>query len=285
MHNKNEFTLHNPKISRYQPMKRIIYFDDFDEGVNGWTELIGNYEGSLDTLLPGYKDLRPPMLSNITMWDSGTVGSIDGTYSLKIATRPKKGHQAVAIKRITFRTACPIRMETYFTFKPEANELTLSDTAVRSFGFLFDLQNSKERVMPHIRYLNCLNGERIWKWQFKKETEQFHTIGNRGETVSHYHLSSKNWIDITGGLQKLCYNEIATKHNWHYLKIDFDLANMRYLALQCNDMTFNVVNLDCIRIPAMKNLWNMLNLAFFVEADEDRRVFLYLDSIVLSGDF
>jgi hypothetical protein len=40
-----------------------------------------------------------------------------------------------------------------------------------------------------------------------------------------------------------------------------------------------------MHIPAMKNLWCMLNLAFFAEADEDRRVFFYLDSILLSGDF
>ena len=50
----------DPRLSRYDPLDRIIYFDDFDEGYNGWVGLIGNYEGSLDTMLPGYhpaKDL------------------------------------------------------------------------------------------------------------------------------------------------------------------------------------------------------------------------------------
>jgi hypothetical protein len=140
-HNEmNERFLAHPKLSKYDPQKRIIYFDDFDEGINGWTELIGNYEDNLDSLLPGYRDLRPPQLSSVSMWDSGTVGSLDGIYALKIATRAKKGHQAVSIKRTTFRHAGPLRMETYFTFKPEANVLSLSDTAVRSVGFFFDLR-------------------------------------------------------------------------------------------------------------------------------------------------
>jgi hypothetical protein len=39
-------------------------------------------------------------------------------------------------------------------------------------------------------------------------------IGNRGKTWSHFHLASRNWIDLPGGDQRLCYNEIATEHNW-----------------------------------------------------------------------
>jgi hypothetical protein len=42
---------------------------------------------------------------------------------------------------------------------------------------------------------------------------------------------------------------------------------------------------DCLRIPAMKNLWCMLNLAFFAETDTDKRTFAYLDSLCISGDF
>jgi hypothetical protein len=57
----------NPKLSRFNPLNRIIYFDDFDEGPQGWIELIGNYEDDLSSMLQGYRDLRPPMLSNGTM--------------------------------------------------------------------------------------------------------------------------------------------------------------------------------------------------------------------------
>ena len=274
-----------PLLSRFNPMKRIMFFDDFDNGINGWTELIGNYEDSLDSVLPPYRDHRPPQLSSISMWDTGTVGSMDGTYALKVATRPKKGHQAVTVKRITYRRACPIRMEAYFAFKPEASELRLSDQDVRSVGVLMDLQDDKERVMPHVRYLNCLNGEPQQRWQFKKDTVPFQNTGGTGKTVSHYHLSPENWLDIPGGRQKLCYNEIATKHNWHYLRLDFDLAGMKYLAFQCNDREIDVSGIDAMHIPAMSNLWCMLNLGFFAEADADKRVFFYLDSVLLSGEF
>lgn len=275
----------NPGLSRFDPLPRIIFMDDFDNGVGGWTALIGNYEGSLDTVLPPYRDHRPPQLSNLTMWDTGTNGAFDGTYAMKIATRPRKGHQAVALKRITFRKACPIRMEAYFTFKPEASAMELSDQDVRSIGFLYDLQNSEQRVMPHLRFLNSIEGELVQKWQYKEETTRFHNIGGSGKTVSHYHLAPEGWKDLPDGHQPMCYNEIATKQNWHYMRVDFDLVHMRYLAFQCNDRKFDVSGIDSIRIPAMPNLWGMLNVIFFAEADTDKRVFFYLDSVLLSGDF
>ena len=74
----------NPQLSRFSPLERIITFDDFDTGLNGWTALIGNYEKSLDSMLPQYRDLRGPMLSNGTMWDTGSAGSWDGTYAMKV---------------------------------------------------------------------------------------------------------------------------------------------------------------------------------------------------------
>ncbi len=271
-------------LSKFNPLPRLLFFDDFDRGINGWTELIGNYEGSLDTVLEPYRDHRPPQLSTLSMWDTGSAGSLEGMYALKIATRPRRGHQAVTIKRSTFRSLSRIRMEAWFYFKPEAEELRLGDQTPRSFGFLFDLQNNSERVMPHVRYLNALEGSLQQKWQYKRRREPFTAIGTEGKTVSHYHLSPEGWEDIPNGQQRLCYNEIATKHNWHYLRFDFDLATMRFLELQCNDTVPEVAGLDSIRNPAMPNLWCMLNLAFFVETDADRRVFGYLDSVVLSGE-
>jgi hypothetical protein len=42
---------------------------------------------------------------------------------------------------------------------------------------------------------------------------------------------------------------------------------------------------DSIRIRAMRNLWCMLNFALFAETDVDKRAFLYVDSVCISGDF
>lgn len=272
--------LHGP----FRPLSNILYADDFDRGLEGWTGLIGNYEDSLDSILPGFRDLRPPMLSNASVWDTGTGGSALGTYSMKLATRAQQQSMAVGIKRVTFAVACPIQVEALFTFKPEASQLQLSLADVGSIGVIFDLQDNERRVMPHLRYLNALDGDTIGRWQFKRQSPTFHDIGGSGDTVSHFHLSTQGWEDLPDGEQSLCYNEIATKQNWHYLRLGFDLATMSYTSFQCNDRHFDVSALEPMSMPAMPNLSCMLNLLFFAQADSDRRSFLYVDSVVLSAD-
>ncbi|NJN82402.1 MAG: hypothetical protein HC802_09100, partial [Caldilineaceae bacterium] len=201
----------------------------------------------------------------------------------------RAGSLAVAIKRITFRHLGPIRLEAFFTFKPEASELRLSETDVRTVGVLFDLQDvdrksNPERLMPHIRYLNALDGKATSRWQFKRHRAPLRDIGGTGKTRSHFHFANEAWEDIPDGDQILCYNEIATKQNWTYLRLDFDLADMSYLGLQCNDRRFDLSTLEPMHMPAMANLWCMLNTVFFVETDCDKRAFLYVDSILLSGE-
>ena len=46
----------DPRFSRFDPLPRIIYHDDFNRGLRGWVELIGNYEDSLDSMLPQFAD-------------------------------------------------------------------------------------------------------------------------------------------------------------------------------------------------------------------------------------
>lgn len=281
----------DPTLSRFDPLSRIISFDRFDRGFGGWTQLVGNYEDSLDSMLPGYGQHTSPMLSTLPHWDAGSHGAMDGDYALKIATRPRAGAQNVTIKRMTHRKTGPIRLEAYVTFKPEANRLKLSETDARSFGFLFDLQvgdradSGGERVMPHMRFLNASDGTHVQKWQFKRHRVPVLNIGSENKTISHYHLSPDGWEDLQDGCQRLCYNEIPTKVNWHYLCFDFDLDTMQCTRFRCNDREFDVSAFQSLTLPAMKNLWCMLNIAFFVETDIDKRVFLYLDSVCLSGDF
>lgn len=282
--------LANPELSRFDPLPRIISLDDFARGHCGWSQLVGNYEGTLDTMLPGYAQHTSAMLSTLSHWDAGSHGGMDSSYALKIATRARPGAQNVALKRLTFRRRGPIRFEMYFTFKPEANELKLGETDVRSVGLLLDLQGgdtdgTAERVMPHLRFLNALDGQHLQKWQFKTQSTKFQPVGEDDKIVSHYHLAPEGWLDLPGGAQRLCYNEIATKVNWSYLRFDFDLAAMKALSFQCNDRVFDMSGFDSIRIPAMKNLWCMLNFCLFAESDVAKRAFLYVDSVCISGDF
>ena len=178
----------DPALSRFDPLPRIISFDDFSRGHCGWSQLVGNYEDDLDTMLPGYAQHSSAMLSTLGHWDAGSHGGMDCSYALKIATRPQPGARNVAIKRHTFRKRGPIRFELYFTFKPEATELKLSETDVRSVGFLFDLQGGDrdgdgERVMPHLRFLNARDGQHLQKWQYKRRARRSSTpIGTDNKT-------------------------------------------------------------------------------------------------------
>lgn len=278
-----------PALDLFDPLDRILVHDDFNHGMQGWTGLVGNYEDSLDSMLPEYADLRDPMLSNLTVWDTGTDGSLHGNYAMKLATLPRPGALSVAIKRLTWRVTTRIRWESIVTFKPEASELKLSSTDVRAFGILLDLQDGDRkahphRVMPHIRYLNADESGRMEQWQYKSTHRTVHDIGGRGETKSHFHLGPDGWNDLPNGGQRLCYNEIATKHNWYYLRLDFDLRDMQFREFQCNNRTYECRDIEPIRIPAMPNLWCMLNLAYFVETNSAKRAFLYVDSSLLSTD-
>lgn len=275
----------DPRLSRFDPLPRILCYDDFSQGYNGYTALVGNYEDTLDTVLPGFRDMNQPMLSNGTHWDTGTHGAHHGGYALKVATRARTGSQNMALKRITFRKACPIQVETYFAFKPEATELRLSALDVRSVGIIFDLEDNEHRVMPHIRYLNAFDSQPQKKWQYKDTLEDARDIGGTGDTRSHHHFSPHGWKDIPGGEQELCYNEVATKYNWHYLRIGLDLRSMQITALQCNDHVFDVSTVKPMVMPAWPNLACMLNVCWIADTDVDKRAFLYLDSVLLSGDF
>jgi hypothetical protein len=273
----------DPRLSKFDPLPRILFFDTFTTGMSGWNILLGNYTESLDRRLPEYKLMTTPMLSNVTHWDGGTHGALDGSYALKLATRPIRLAQTVALKRLTFPKACQVQVETWFTFKPEASELKLSELDVRSIGFVLDVQDQERRVLPQVRYLNAVDGKPAHRWQYKDRAVAFSDMGEK--TVSFFHYGEDNWTDIPGGEQRLCYNEIPTKINWHYVKMGWDLRTMRFTTLQCNDRVFDVAQLGGIEIKAMPNLWNLFNVILTVGTDVDKRAFAYFDSILLSGDW
>src|SRR3712207_2548522 len=112
----------DPKLSRFNPLERILVYDDFNSGTHGWVELLGNYDGrsNLDTVDDHMRDFRPPQLSACSFFDVGTHGTLSGTYALKVATRPEAGHTAVAIRRLTMAGRGRVQFETYFAYKAEA---------------------------------------------------------------------------------------------------------------------------------------------------------------------
>ena len=266
----------DPALSRYDPLARIVFYDDFDQGLSGWTELRGNYSGADATLfhlLPWNRDYRPPMLSNMTMPDTGTHGAMQGAYALKIASRPQAGHFADALKRITWARRGVYQAECYFTYKSEPSSLGLGEDVLGSFGVNLDLHDNDNRYRLAIRYLNARDGEMCQKWQYLA----------RGPIIPRENgWGPEAYRDIPAGGQKLCYNETVTKSNWHYLRWVVDLRKREYVEFQCNDHQFDMRGMGPEVSPPFDNLWCLLNLGFSVHADADVRCFFLVDSVLLS---
>ena len=292
------------RLSKYNPLPRILFFDDFDEGVNGWCELIGNHAGNLDDIRQLSKDFRPPQLSSCTFFDIGTHGSVDGTYSLKLATRPKKNHVAIAIKRLTYVRRGLVQFETYFTFKTEQTFGSESESdnwdgniapSEKLFGditFSNDIGDGDTgaRYRGAACYLNTDHeGNLVQKWMYKTSVQPTTKMERQGITPPNQDFHTVNpddWREIPGGHQPLCFNETASKVNWHYLRWVFDTEHRRTTELQCND---NVMDLSHIEVPVYEQEYrgipNLLNFLVDVRTHADVRNFLYFDSVLVSVDW
>lgn len=294
----------DPKLSKYNPLKRIFFFDDFDEGANGWCELIGNHDGNLDHVRAVMADLRPPQLSSCTYFDIGTHGSVDGTYSLKLATKPLPGHMSQAIKRMTQVKQGLVQFETYFTYKSEQTfERTRKgrewdgnyDPSEADFGD-FTISNDVcegpggTRYHCALRYVNTdHNGNLVQKWMYKTSVQPTTKMVRAGLVAANedYHVvHPDDWVEVPGGYQPLCYNEVPTKVNWHYLRWVFDTSVRRNVELQVNDLTMDLRN---IPVPTYEHEYDgikkLLNFCVDVRTHTNVRNFLHLDSILVSVDW
>ena len=141
----------------YNPLKKVIFTDDFDKGYNGWITLMPNFRQDAFEYYDAFKDWTawgPPMLSSATFPYAGTHGSLHGTYSLKVATRPvaapaelrpMKGSQGMAIKRLTHRHNGLLRCEMWYAITAEQNVPGIGEDSIRSFGFFWDTADAESR--------------------------------------------------------------------------------------------------------------------------------------------
>lgn len=299
----------DPALSRFKPLKQIYCFDDFDRGSKGWVDLTPNFR--LENFEPRRAGIDltrwgPCMLSSATFSRVGTHGSFDGIYSLKLATRPtaapyqdapRPGSMSQAIKRLSIPSGPQLlQVEMWFAYKPEQDRTGLGEKDVRAFGFLWDIQDAEYRFMPTVRYLNSVNGELTQRWQYAYTpaavTPEQWELGNKGWCLPG--IDSQWWgrrypdgrTDgfqwVPEGKQKLCYNESDDKINWLYFRFLFNLKKREYVELQSGDRTFDLRGLKPTLAPAYANITGLLNPSLWVEADTDRRVFLYVDSVLIS---
>jgi hypothetical protein len=296
-------TLSDPRLGKFNPLRRILFYDDFDDGINGWAELVANHVGDLDQLRPVLRDMRPAQLSSCTFFDIGTHGSLDGTYALKLATRPRPFHTAAAVKRLTFPKPALVQVEMFFTFKPEQTFGARPDSefdgnaspSELDFGD-FTISNdicegeSGPRYMCALRYWNTdLAGKPVQKWSYKTSLHTTTKMDRQGlgEQTQDFHVRKvDDWADIPGGRQVLCFNETATKVNWHYLRWQFDLRTRRNVLIQVNDLQ---LDLRQIPVPAYdhgyKALNHLFNFVIDVRTHKPVRNFLFIDSVLTSVEW
>lgn len=301
----------DPQLSKYNPLERIITFDQFNKGHCGWLDLRPNFVKPNFAAHSNEIDLihwGPSMLSSATFPLMGTHGALSGTWSLKLATRansapanqpPAPGSMGLAIKRMAVPGALHLlQIETWFTYTPEPSVMGLGDKDVRAFGCFVDLQSQGNRWMPGVRYVNSIDGEHVKRWQYFRVNEGvdskrwnygvdgWHKVGVDGQWYGQRESDGSSdgfqWID--DGQQNLVANEADDKVNWMYMRLTIDVSRREYVELQCMDKIMDLRGKQPTLAPEYKGITGLLNPVFFVETGANRRVFLFLDSVVISTD-
>ena len=67
-----------------------------------------------------------------------------------------------------------------------------------------------------------------------------------------------------------------------YVRFLFDTVKHEYVELQSGQRLFDLRGLGPTLADPYSNIDGLLNTVFWVEADTNRRVFLYIDSVVIS---
>ncbi|WP_440710701.1 DUF6772 family protein [Herbiconiux sp. YIM B11900] len=298
-----------PASGYFDPLPRVLVADDFDTGMNGWLDLRPNFvaEGfrehsdEIDLIHWG-----PTMLSSATFAFGGTHGSAQGTYSLKVSSRaaaaaadqpPAAGSMGLAIKRLAVPPrARRLRIEALVAYKAEQDRPGLGVNDLRAFGFFVDLQDAQHRYMPGVRYVNAIDGEPVRRWQFYSPTDAtdrewsygtdgWHKAGIDPQWFGERHrdgsTAATTWFE--NGYQPLIYNESDDKLNWTPLSLTIDLENRRYEEFSAGSRTLRFpAGAHPTLAPAYDDIEGLLNPVFFVEAGTDRRVSLFIDSVVIS---
>lgn len=296
-------------LSKFRPLKHILCYDDFDRGLCGWVNLMPNYTlddfGVRDSIVEKTQ-WGPIMLSSATFRFPGTHGSMDGIYSLKLATRPVAGKYedppapgslSHAIKRLTtHRKPGLLQFEMWYAYTPEQDRWGLSEKDIRAFGLCFDMQDDQARNFVGVRYVNAVNGEMKKEWQYMQAadvSDEEWAYGTNGDWCKkgvdplwygkrYADGSSDGFKFIPDSRQELCYNESDDKINWIYVRMLYDMDKKEYVELQSRDRVFDLRGIAPTHVPPYARIEGLLNPVIWIETDTNRSVFLFADSIVIS---
>jgi hypothetical protein len=300
------------QLERFNPLKRIVTFDDFDHGFNGWMDLTPNFVYDDYESFDSQVDLTswpPAMLSSASMRFAASHGSMSGTYSLKLTTAPNAaphteppadGSMGVVLKRLSrFGDPSKIQIETWYSYTPAQDRVGLGEEDIRAFGFYFDIQDSEYRYMPGVRYVNSLDGQLVKKWQYWQVSEGVSPeqwsfgvedawcqpgIDNLWYGRRYEDGSTDGYQWVPGGDQDLLYNESPDKINWLYLRLTVDVARREYIELQSMDKVFDLRGIQPTLAQRYRSIDNLINPIFYVETDTNRSVHMFLDSVLYSTE-
>ena len=312
-------TIHYPiGLSRFNPLDQILVYDVFNNGFNGWMAILPNFTQAPDfdvrDSIVDKTQWPPVMLSSATYRYPGTHGSLSGTYSLKISTRPvvnpylqppAPGSLGHAIKRLSFHRHRRglHQLELWLAYTVEQDRVRrsedlggISENAVRAFGAGFDIQEGGERYFVGARYLNAMDHKAVRRWQIVQAADVSDSewaYGAPGEWNKrgidpmwygkrHQDGSTDGFCFVPDSGQQLCYNETDCKINWLYFRLLFDTAKREYVELQAQDAIYDLRGEPITAVPAYARINGLMNPFIWVENDDDQRVFLYVDSVVVS---
>ncbi|MDR0877877.1 MAG: hypothetical protein LBN21_07470 [Treponema sp.] len=308
-------------VNKYKPLENILCYDDFDKGLHGWMVLVPNIRADRMDYFPEHKkyaEWGPPMLSSATFGYAGTHGSMNGTYSMKLSSRPiagppteppVAGSTGHAIKRLTFLEKEYVKFEMWYAIKAEQDRPWNGENHIRGFGLVFDIQDEEKRYFCGARYMNAAGGKMQQRWQYASAVDvDDASWGDTAPSASDSEDGSENgkkiyikpgvdpsWLgkryadggsdsfkDVPGGKQTLCYNESVDKINWHYFSLTVDMEKREYVELASINKRYDLRGCKPTLVDAYPRINQLLNPILWVEADTDRRVFLFVDSVLVS---
>jgi hypothetical protein len=258
----------------------------------------------------------PVMLSTATFSYPGSLGSLSGQYSLKVSTRPMAnpyaeppapGSMGHAIKRLSFHHLKRkyLQLEMWFAYTAEQDKVDgkgklpgLHEASIRAFGAGWDLQERGNRYHVGVRYLNSVDGQLQKKWQItypSAKDDKDWAYGTEGDWctkgIDPFWFGRRypdgrhdGFKDIRDGRQSLCYNETDCKINWQYLRLLIDTEQREYVEMQCQDKTFDLERHPIFLSPPYDRIDGLMNPLVWIETDTNRRVFLFIDSVVVSQE-
>ena len=161
------------------------------------------------------------------------------------------------------------------------------------------VQEHGKRYFVGMRYLNAVDGKLTQKWQYVHSrdgvTDEEWAYGLKGDWckkgVDPWWFGKRypngdhdGFMNLPDGGQKLIYNETDCKLNWQYMRLKIDTKLREYVEFQCQDKIWDMRGTKADARDGYDRIDNLINPLFWVETDTNRRVFFYVDSVVVSQE-